>query len=94
MVVVLVPVLVLQQSSENRRGFIQMEGLAELRELLQGQRAGAAGIKAVKDFSQALLVVALLLAVIHPTGQHPALEEKREKILINLLEESLLYGSG
>lgn len=43
-------ILVLQQCLENRCGIVQMEGLAELAELLWWQRTSAAGVKAVKDF--------------------------------------------
>lgn len=71
-------VLAPQQRLENRRGVLQVEGAAELAELLRRQRARAAGVEAVEDVFQPLLVVALLLAVVHPTGQQPALEEKQK----------------
>lgn len=80
-------VLVLQQRMEKSwRGIIQVQGLAEVREFLRAQRAGAAGIKTVKNFFQTLLALVLLLDVTHPTGQHPALKEKEGK-------KSLFYHS-
>lgn len=73
-----VAVLVLQQRLEqSRRGIVQLQRPAEFREFLPTQRADAVGIETVENLLQALLVVVLLLAVIHPTGQQPALDGKQ-----------------
>lgn len=68
-----------QRLEEARRGIVQLQRLAECGELLPAQRAHAIGVETVKKLLQTLLVVVLLLAVIHPTGQHPALDEKQGK---------------
>lgn len=64
-----VAIIVLQQRLEEaRRGVVQLQRQAECGELLPAQRAHAVGVETVKKLLQALLVVVLLLAVIHPTG--------------------------
>lgn len=68
-----------QRLEEARRGVVQLQRLAECGELLPAQRAHGIGVETVKKLLQPLLVVVLLLAVIHPTGQHPALDEKQGK---------------
>lgn len=68
-----------QRLEEARRSVVQLQRLAECGELLPAQRAHAIGVETVKKLLQPLLVVVLLLAVIHPTGQHPALDEKQGK---------------
>lgn len=70
-------VLVLEQSLEKSWcGIIKVQRLTEVGELLCAQRTTAASVKAVKNFFQPLLVLVLLLPVIHPTGQHPALKKE------------------
>ncbi|KAF3845247.1 hypothetical protein F7725_008410 [Dissostichus mawsoni] len=51
---------------------------AQVRKFLRIQRTTAARIETVKHLLQTLLILILLLDLIHPTGQKPALREKQE----------------
>lgn len=72
---------------ESWRGIVQVQRLTEVGELLRTQGATAAAVETVKNFLQALLGVVLPLAVVHPTGQQPALQRTETEVQLEELTE-------